>query len=70
MEAWNIIWAFLVDMLMELARREKEYHIRPDPDIDAYMKVNVNLWAYGSLVFTITTLELKTESFMHNVLIY
>ncbi|XP_024402862.1 ABC transporter G family member 31 isoform X2 [Physcomitrium patens] len=26
------------DMLMELARREKEYHIRPDPDIDAYMK--------------------------------
>ena len=30
-------------MLAELARREKEHHIRPDPDIDAYMKVSVNL---------------------------
>lgn len=26
------------DMLLELARREKEANIRPDPDIDAYMK--------------------------------
>lgn len=27
------------DMLLELARREKEHNIRPDPAIDAYMKV-------------------------------
>ena len=26
-------------MLMELARREKEAGIKPDPDIDVYMKV-------------------------------
>jgi ABC-type multidrug transport system fused ATPase/permease subunit len=27
------------DMLIELAHREKEQHIHPDPDIDAFMKV-------------------------------
>jgi hypothetical protein len=27
------------DMLTELSRREKEANIKPDPDIDVYMKV-------------------------------
>jgi hypothetical protein len=30
-------------MLAELARREKEANIRPDPDIDIFMKVSKNL---------------------------
>ena len=29
----------LADMLSELARREKAAGIKPDPDIDVYMKV-------------------------------
>lgn len=28
------------DMLTELSRREKAANIKPDPDIDVYMKVN------------------------------
>jgi len=27
------------DMLVELSRREKAANIKPDPDIDVYMKV-------------------------------
>ena len=27
------------EMLAELSRREKEANIRPDPDVDIYMKV-------------------------------
>ena len=27
------------DLLAELSRREKEANIKPDPDIDVYMKV-------------------------------
>ena len=30
-------------MLVELARREKEANIKPDPDVDIYMKVGRNL---------------------------
>ena len=30
-------------MLAELARREKEENIEPDPDLDIYMKVGWNL---------------------------
>lgn len=30
-------------MLAELSRREKEAQIRPDPDIDVYMKVRKKL---------------------------
>jgi ABC-type multidrug transport system ATPase subunit len=29
----------IVDMITELARREKEANIKPDPDIDVFMKV-------------------------------
>jgi hypothetical protein len=29
-------------MLTELSRREKEANIKPDPDIDVYMKVKFN----------------------------
>lgn len=32
-------WKF-ADMLAELSRREKEANIKPDPDIDVYMKVS------------------------------
>jgi len=31
------------DLLSELARREKEAKIKPDPDIDVYMKVQKKL---------------------------
>lgn len=30
-----------LDMLTELARREKEANIKPDPDIDIFMKVGL-----------------------------
>lgn len=30
-----------LDMLTELARREKEANIKPDPDIDVFMKVYI-----------------------------
>ena len=30
-------------MLAELERREKEANIKPDPDVDIYMKVGRNL---------------------------
>jgi hypothetical protein len=29
----------ITDMLTELSRREKEANIKPDPDVDVYMKV-------------------------------
>jgi hypothetical protein len=29
----------IADMLTELSRREKEANIKPDPDVDVYMKV-------------------------------
>jgi hypothetical protein len=32
------------EMLAELARREKEANIMPDPDIDIFMKVSRNLF--------------------------
>lgn len=35
------LWLFqIADMLSELSRREKEANIKPDPDIDVYMKVS------------------------------
>ena len=33
----------LADMLVELSRREKAENIKPDPDIDIYMKVRQQL---------------------------
>ncbi len=33
------------DMLAELSRREKEANIKPDPDIDIYMKVRQKILA-------------------------
>lgn len=32
-------FTYFTEMLTELLRREKEAKIKPDPDIDAYMKV-------------------------------
>lgn len=43
------------DMMTELSRREKEANIKPDPDIDMYMKVRVNkneLWIL-TLIYSI-----------------
>ena len=31
------------DMLVELSRREKEANIKPDPDIDVYMKASSDM---------------------------
>ena len=36
----------LLDMLSELLRREKEAHIIPDADIDAFMKTRIILLTY------------------------
>jgi hypothetical protein len=51
-------------MLAELARREKEQHIRPDPDIDAYMKVSVNCDHLGFIYVLLVgqNIRMKTES--------
>ena len=38
-EAHNCKLFKLADILVELARREKAANIKPDPDIDIYMKV-------------------------------
>jgi hypothetical protein len=35
----NLMVFSITDMLTELSRREKEANIKPDPDIDVYMKV-------------------------------
>lgn len=43
-----ICWKFSAEMLAELSRREKAANIKPDPDIDIYMKVS--MWTYT--VFT------------------
>ena len=32
----------LIDMLTELSRREKAANIKPDADIDAFMKASIN----------------------------
>ena len=32
----------LLDMLTELSRREKAANIKPDADIDAFMKASIN----------------------------
>jgi len=34
---------YIVDMLTELSRREKQAKIRPDLDIDVYMKVELSI---------------------------
>jgi hypothetical protein len=38
------------DMLAELSRREKEANIKPDPDIDVYMKVGCISFVSKSLL--------------------
>lgn len=48
-------------MLSELARREKEHKIHPDPDIDAYMKVSLNLY-YGILNYHLWNLITQRET--------
>lgn len=35
----HLMIMLLADMLMELSRREKTAGIKPDPDVDAFMKV-------------------------------
>lgn len=37
----NVSKIYFAEMLAELLRREKEAKIKPDPDIDAYMKVSI-----------------------------
>ncbi|ONM18320.1 Pleiotropic drug resistance 12 isoform 3 [Zea mays] len=39
------------DMLTELSRREKEANIKPDPDVDVYMKVKIHLILTKSCVY-------------------
>jgi hypothetical protein len=38
------IFAVLPDMLTELSRREKAANIKPDADIDAFMKVLLQIF--------------------------
>lgn len=37
----NFSDGLFIDMLTELARREKAANIKPDPDLDVYMKVSL-----------------------------
>lgn len=37
---FNNFWPLFAEMLMELARREKAANIKPDPDIDLFMKAS------------------------------
>lgn len=46
-------------MLAELARREKAANIKPDPDIDIYMKVR------GCFARKIVKESTQEESFIH-----
>lgn len=42
---------YTADMLTELSRREKEANIKPDPDIDLYMKVRISRNFSSSTIF-------------------
>ena len=44
-------------MLSELARREKEANIKPDPDVDIYMKVGRNLLSITAFAKEIVALN-------------
>lgn len=37
-----------VDMLAELSRREKDSNIKPDPDLDVYMKLIYQISYYNT----------------------
>jgi hypothetical protein len=48
----------VADMLTELAHREKQQNIHPDPDIDAFMKVSRLRVADFDLVRTVKRFNL------------
>jgi hypothetical protein len=48
----------VADMLTELAHREKQQNIHPDPDIDAFMKVSLLRVADFDLVRTVKKFSL------------
>ena len=45
------------ELLSELARREKEANIKPDPDVDIYMKVGRNLLSITAFAKEIVALN-------------
>jgi hypothetical protein len=45
----------MLDMLTELSRREKAANIKPDVDIDAYMKASIYKPAVMQILFFIST---------------
>lgn len=45
----NLSFFFHTDMLTELSRREKAANIKPDADIDMYMKVVIKKTSYISV---------------------
>lgn len=47
----NVSEIQFTEMLAELLRREKEAKIKPDPDIDAYMKVSLIFTMFEFIVF-------------------
>ena len=46
-----MVFSNYTDMLTELSRREKEANIKPDPDVDVYMKVKIHLIQTKSCVY-------------------
>lgn len=46
-----MVFSDYADMLTELSRREKEANIKPDPDVDVYMKVKIHLILTKSCVY-------------------
>jgi hypothetical protein len=46
-----MVFSNYADMLTELSRREKEANIKPDPDVDVYMKVKIHLILTKSCVY-------------------
>ena len=54
-------------MLTELLRREKEAKIKPDPDIDAYMKVRNKSMKFR-IIYIIRKLHFFTDHVIHSKL--
>lgn len=59
---------WLAEMFKELSRREKEANIKPDPDLDVFMKVKSQghaFWCsfcfFSDIFFTFKIKKLKTE---------
>ena len=51
-------------MLTELSRREKAANIKPDADIDMYMKVSDQVTKYSIFYFLLQTTSLEGQEYV------